>query len=166
MSWKTSPKKFEEIYEENHRFIRTVVYWILRDDSVEDVVQEVFIRAWKSRDTFKGKSNIRTWLYRIARNCCYDQFQKKHPDTNGEEVEDIIDQATEDIALKEVIDLAISQMSLEQRESFVLFYKLGMTQKEIAQLREIPEGTVKSQLFSARNIFTKVMEKEGVTCEG
>lgn len=166
MKWKSSPTHFEEIYQENHRFIRTVVYWVLRDDGVEDVVQEVFIKAWKSRDTFKGNSTVKTWLYRIAMNCCYDYFQKKQPDSSEVSVESVVDESSEDMALKELIDLAIGKMSMEQRESFVLFYKMGMTQKEISELRGIPVGTVKSQLFSAREIFSKVMEKEGETCEG
>lgn len=166
MLWKKSPSHFEEIYQENHRFIRTVVYWCVRSDGVEDIVQETFIKAWKNRENFKGNSQIRTWLYRIAMNCCYDYLKKNQPMGQGEDVDTLPVESSDDLEVKQIIDLGLSKMSGEQRESFVLFYKMGLTQKEIAELREIPEGTVKSQLFSAREIFSKVMEKEGVTCEG
>jgi len=160
-----SPENFEKAYRDHQKFLRTVIYWLVRDDAVDDLVQESFVKAWRARANYEGKSSLKTWLYRIAVNCCYDYLSSKEKQgiQESEKLENLEARKDESLELKELIDLALLKMSFSQRESFVLFYKTGFTHKEIARLKDIPVGTVKSQIHSAKEIFTKTMEKEGVS---
>lgn len=163
-SWTTSPKKFKNLYDENREYIRTAIYWMVRDDGVDDIVQEVFIKAWKSRDSFKGDSHVKTWLYRIAMNCSKDYLSKRNRlrDLYGESDEEARVEEGGLIESRELINIGLKVLSPELREKFILHYKLGLTTKEIGEVLQIPEGTVKSQLSKARELFSKALEKEKV----
>ena len=61
----------------HHRELQVYCYRMLRSfDAAEDHVQEVFLRAWRSRDAFEERSSARTWLYRIATNACLDTLRR------------------------------------------------------------------------------------------
>ncbi|MFC7549698.1 sigma-70 family RNA polymerase sigma factor [Plantactinospora sp. GCM10030261] len=79
---------FAERVEQHRRELRVHCYRMLGSfDEAEDLVQEVFLRAWRGRDGFAGRSSLRTWLYRIATNACFDALEgrKRHllPDQAG-----------------------------------------------------------------------------------
>ena len=115
---------FEKVYLENRVYIRSVVYWMVRNDHVDDLVQEVFIKAWKSFDSFRSEAKVQTWLYRIARNTVIDYYRK-----SDREIIPPIKEVSEtpDDILKETISLALKTLTVNHREAFVLFYKFGHT---------------------------------------
>lgn len=156
---------FHELYEREKDYIRSSVYWMIRHEEIDDIVQETFIKAWKSRDSFKGDSQLKTWLYRIAMNCAHDHYRKDSrytQITDDLENEVLIEGSSVNLEMKDLIDLGIQRMSWEQREVFVLFYKLEWSQKEIAQLQQVPIGTVKSRLNKAKVIFTEFVKAQEV----
>jgi RNA polymerase sigma-70 factor (ECF subfamily) len=75
--------KFAQLVEEQKSTIYTVCYMFSKDqDEVSDLFQEVLINLWKSFSTFEGRSDIRTWVYRVAMNVCVSlDRKKKHRDT-------------------------------------------------------------------------------------
>ena len=73
-------QKFSKIVEEYKRTIYTVCYMFSKDeDEVNDLFQEILIRLWNGFDSFEGKSDIKTWIYRVSLNFClnYDKKQKR-----------------------------------------------------------------------------------------
>lgn len=75
--------KFAQLVEEQKSTIYTVCYMFSKDqDEVSDLFQEVLVNLWKSFSTFEGRSDIRTWVYRVAMNVCVSlNRKKKHRDT-------------------------------------------------------------------------------------
>ena len=73
----TEVKDFDDLVRRHRRELHVYCYRMLGSfDEAEDHVQEVFLRAWRSRDRFQGESSPRTWLYRIATNACLDTLRR------------------------------------------------------------------------------------------
>ena len=74
----TLQTEFAQIVKENKSTIYTVCYMFSKDtDEVNDLFQEVLVNLWKGMSSFKGRSDIRTWIYRIALNTCISMDRKK-----------------------------------------------------------------------------------------
>jgi RNA polymerase sigma-70 factor (ECF subfamily) len=137
----------------------------------EDLVQETFLRAWRRRDSFEGRSTLRTWLYRIATNACLDALQRRpagkaiadgpevawlepFPDRLLEELP--AEEAEPDAAVvsKETIELAflaaIQHLPPKQRAVLILRDILGWSAKETGSLMEASVASVNSALQRAR----------------
>jgi RNA polymerase sigma-70 factor (ECF subfamily) len=70
---------FAELFERHRRELQVHCYRMLGSyQESEDLVQETFLRAWRRRSTFEGRSTFRAWLYRIATNACLDMLDR-HP---------------------------------------------------------------------------------------
>lgn len=160
---------FQAIYEEHGAYVRKTVYWLVRDDAVDDVVQDVFIRVWRSLDRFRNESSLRTWMYRICVNAAHEHFRRAPRVAPAEAVktpESEIPVHDEDaLSMHEVIRKGILRLPEKQRSVFVLFYKQELSLQEIAESLRIPVGTVKSRLFNARDAFIEHLNKNGVDYE-
>ncbi|WP_290733373.1 RNA polymerase sigma factor [Halobacteriovorax sp. JY17] len=153
---------FNKLYIDHAEFIRSSIYWMVRDQNIDDIVQDSFLKAWKSFDQFNNKSNFRTWLYRIAMNTTYDYLRKNKIRVESE----VETQAPyEDKALKDLISQGILSLNLKHREAFILFYKFEYGQKEIAEILSISEGTAKSRIYYAKEKFTLFLKNNGVENE-
>ena len=155
-------KTFKSYYLEERDFVRSVIYWMIRSESVDDLVQETFIKAWKSFSTFENKSSFRTWIYRIAHNVACDYLRKTKNKPGYTENIDELQGKEEKYEIKDLIDRSLFLLDEKKREVFILYYKMEYNMSEVAALIEIPEGTVKSRLFKAREIVQKFLLENGV----
>jgi RNA polymerase sigma-70 factor (TIGR02960 family) len=138
-------------------------------EEAEDLVQEAFLRAWRRRETYEGRSSVRAWLYRIATNACLDALDKRprQPSPDGEVAwlqpypDDLLAQlpdrreGPEDVALaRETVELAfiaaIQHLAPLRRAVLVLRDVLGCSAKETARLLETTVASVNSALQRAR----------------
>ena len=125
-------------------------------DQGEDLLQEIFLQAYRKLDSFKGEAALGTWLYRMAMNHCLDFVRSRQ--TRNTKVTDTLDdeRSFEPMAARETpiprIDLerAIARLPPGCREAFVLHDVEGFDHKEVGKLLGIAEGTSKSQVFKAR----------------
>ena len=169
---------FDAVYQQYHNYVRQTLFWMLNysqaKESVDDLVQEVFLKIWISLTKFKGQSNIKTWVYRIAINTALDYLRAQKVYLNSTQsietseylkVLDPKDSAESTLATQMLIHKAISGLSEKQRTVFVLFYKQEMSVSEISEVLGISEGTVKSRLHTGRSLFTQALEKLGVSYE-
>lgn len=143
-------------------------------EDAADIVQEVFLRAWRSIESFRGDSGFSTWLFRITMNMCVDFARHKHtqPQTqsivdeeeNERQVPDTAPTPEEHLENRELgreLAAALGEISEEHRRIVLLRDVSGMSYTEIADVLEISEGTVKSRLSRARIALRKVLLKRG-----
>ena len=133
--------------------------WLLRNEQdAQDIVQEAYLRAFKSFSGFHG-SNGRAWLLTIVRNTCYTLLKKNRAadlTTFDEEMHtarhESVSPATilEHSENAELIKEAMDELPAEFREILTLRHLEGLSYKEIADIAQIPPGTVMSRLSRAR----------------
>jgi RNA polymerase sigma-70 factor (ECF subfamily) len=134
--------------------------WLVRNqEDAQDVVQEAYMRAFRSFAGFRG-GNGRAWLLTIVRNTSYTLLKKKGAvDTSTSFDEEIHASAYESVSPAavlersedaELIEAAMEELPAEFREILVLRHQEGLSYKEIAETARIPQGTVMSRLARAR----------------
>jgi RNA polymerase sigma-70 factor, ECF subfamily len=123
----------------------------------EDCASDAFIRAFGALDTFHGPS-FRAWVSRIAVNLTLNHLRRER--RLGELVEDAADPAGDMPVPDQALDQALASLSLERRAIVVLRYWLGYSPVEIAQLPDVPIGTVHSRVSRALRQLRERLEVE------
>jgi RNA polymerase sigma-70 factor (ECF subfamily) len=160
---------FEALAQRHRRELQLHCYRMVGSlEESEDLVQETFLRAWRRRETFEGRSTARAWLYRIATNACLDALSRRPRKPQGGEVlwlqpypdellEGIAEPGAEpDAAVveKETIELAfmvaIQHLAPRPRAALILRDVLGWSAKETAALLGTSVAAVNSALQRAR----------------
>jgi RNA polymerase sigma-70 factor (ECF subfamily) len=144
---------FDELVARHRDRVWAIALRMCRDrDDAEDVLQETFIAAWRSLDRFGGRSEVTTWLYRIAVNKSHDVIARRRATTTLDELTEPAEPVDggEQRARRQAIERALQTLSPEFRAVAVLCDILGLTPAEAGNVLEIPDGTAKSRLFRAR----------------
>ena len=134
-------------YPRVFRFLRCLTS---SPDIADDLTQQTFAQAWRSLDSYQGKSSLATWLHKIAYHEYAHWLRSKRdclPIESALNVADLRDASGLDSIL---ISRAVSLLTAELRETFTLYYLQEFSIAEVGELLEIPAGTVKSRLFVAR----------------
>jgi RNA polymerase sigma-70 factor, ECF subfamily len=143
------------------RLYNTIVHAIGNAEDAKDVVQEAFVQAFLKLDTFQRASAFYTWLYRIAFNVAAGQRRRKRATVsleaahlaNGHEMADGGEDPTEGLQREErrrQVRQAIAELSEEHRMVLVLREIDGCCYETIAEILDLPVGTVRSRLHRAR----------------
>jgi RNA polymerase sigma-70 factor (TIGR02960 family) len=163
--------EFSVLAEPHRRELHVHCYRMLGSfEDAEDTVQEAFLRAWRRRETFEGRSTFRAWLYKIATNACLDLLARRRPEpaTGGEVLwlqpypdrlldELVADDADEPEAFavaQETIELAylvaVQHLAPRPRAALILRDVLGWPAKDVADLLGDSVNSVNSALQRAR----------------
>lgn len=161
------PNVIEDIVRVYKREVYHLALQLCRDhDDAEDLVQEVFIRAWKSLDSFRGEARLSTWLHRITVNLFINTTRTKQYHvrkeqeafdeeymTGGLGSEYNPERLFESSEIAKHIEQALNKLSPGQRAAFVLRHYYDCSIKDIADKMGNTEGTVKVLLHRAiRNL--------------
>jgi RNA polymerase sigma-70 factor (ECF subfamily) len=161
---------FSNLVERYRRELQVHCYRMLGSyEESEDLTQETFLRAWRKRRSFQGRSTFRAWLYRIATNACLDALAKRprrvsaeselpwlqpYPDHLLEGIPATDEEPDAVVASKETIELAflvaIQHLSPKQRAVLILRDVLGWSAKDSAALLDTSVASVNSALQRAR----------------
>ncbi|MFO8080182.1 MAG: sigma-70 family RNA polymerase sigma factor [Armatimonadota bacterium] len=161
---------FGQLVDEYKDKIYNYVARMLNDPyEAEDVTQEAFLRAYKSLPRFRGASSFHTWLYRIASNLAIDVVRKRKrqdptfsldeplESDDGEYERELPDETggpedrTSTRETRVAVRRAIMDLPEKLRDVMILYELQGETYEDIADILDVPLGTVKSRLFNARN---------------
>lgn len=167
---------FEELVRRHQQRVTAVVGGILRRrEDIEDVAQQVFLKAYVSIQRFDMRSAFSTWLYKIAVNECWDYLRKKkvrplsyEADLSEEQarhVEQFVsadgprDNPSERAELREIVERLLADLSEEDRVMLVLKEAQGFAVEEIGRMLNLNVNTVKVRLFRARRKLAKTYRR-------
>ncbi len=159
---------FRLLYRRHQSRVRQIIYQLCDPISLDDLVQEAFLRAWKGLPKFRQSSQFSTWLYRIAWNVASDRRQTLAQERSRlKNISESISTQHEDpdiiqLHYQDLVRAGLSLLSEEHRSVLVLHDLEEIPQKEVAEILKIPVGTVKSRLFHARIGMRKFLEQAGM----
>jgi len=173
---------FDELYQKYHHDVFQFLFYMVRNkEQAEDLVQEVYIRVFKSYRRFEGKSSEKTWLFSIARNVAIDFFRKQKGwkerllekfDWSTDQLKDKYPIPEEITVQKEEIRWVYSCLefcTIDQRAVIILRYIHDLSIAETAQALGWTESKVKTTQHRSLKVLKKHMElsyvKEGSASE-
>ena len=138
-------------------------------EEAEEVVQDAFLRAFRSLDQFRGDAKFGTWFYRILYNICMTKVIRRrgkpeHVGLPGDDVlsdvvagdgEPSIHERLEAEETRQILAEEIDRLPAKFKSVVTLFYVQEMSYEEIVSVLSAPMGTVKTDLFRARNLLKK-----------
>jgi len=163
----TAPnEKITQLFAEHADSLLRLCFLYLKDKSLaEDAVSETFLNAYKNLNKFKSLSSEKTWLTRIAINCCKNIIRSKsyrELDLDFSEITELVPDKSDDFARSEnknSVSAEISKLPLKYREVILLFYYRELSTAEIARLLFIPRTTVDYRLRQAKKLLKKTLKE-------
>jgi RNA polymerase sigma-70 factor (ECF subfamily) len=172
---KGDQRAFEElVYRYDRNVLSITLKYANNEDDAKDLYQEVFIRVYRSIKGFRFQSEFSTWLFRITTNVCltYKSSSKEHQRVSidkdfGEEENEFStrkelvydgsspEKISSGANLGEIVNAAVESLSPRQRITFILKHYEGYKIREIAEMLNCKEGTVKKYLFDATKKLRK-----------
>jgi RNA polymerase sigma-70 factor (ECF subfamily) len=156
---------FGQLVAKYRNKIFTFVYGMVRNEhDAWDLAQEAFLTVWRSSDQFEGRSSFYTWLHTVTKNVTFSFLRRKGHRQEVELNETIPsalpgpDADYQRSEIRERVNAAIANLSPEQRTVLVLKELEGLEYHEIAELLNLPIGTVMSRLFYARRNLRSLLE--------
>ena len=135
----------------------------------DEAAQEAFVAAWRALPNFRGDAKFSTWLYRLTTNAAIDVMrrEKRHQTVGDGEMVDLADDAdspqetVERTEQQEAVQKALATLSEEYREVLLLRYMEELDYAEIAEVLQLPSGTVKSRINRAKAALKTALLKSG-----
>jgi RNA polymerase sigma-70 factor, ECF subfamily len=153
---------FAELVERYHaRLLFYLAKLLGETHRAEDVLQEVWLDAWRGLSRLKEAGAWRVWLYRIARDRANRELRRRRlPAAGGESLEAVGREADDELSAEELllVRAAIDKLPAEQREAVLLKYVEGMSYEEIAAVAGCQLGTVRSRLFYAKQTLQEQLK--------
>jgi len=128
-----------------------------------DATQETFLTLYRKANRFEGRAAFSTWLYRVTVNTCYDQLRKRRRH-EGQSIEAVAPQADPSqeaalgaIELRPDIETALLRLPAEFRTVVVLVDLHDLSLEAVAEILDVPVGTVKSRAFRGRKLLAQML---------
>ena len=145
-----------DLYEK--RVFRMAVMMLRDSGRAEEVTQDVFLKVWRALPKYDGRAALFTWVYTIARNTCLSASRAESYRRTIGIAERIEVGRSADAALTIALEQCLAALPEMQRQIITLFYLEEKSIKDVSQLLDLPEGTVKSHLHRARRALAGMME--------
>src|SRR5258705_6865288 len=163
---------FAALVDEHQLYVYNLALRVVKDENEAlDLTQETFVRAWTALPNFRGQSQFRTWLYRIVTNLCYNRLPNLRRSLN-DLGDDVISEIPEtDIAfdnpahgsesreLRSYLHKAIEELDENYRLLISLRYQNELSYEEMANMLNLPLGTVKTGLYRAKEQLRLALDR-------
>lgn len=155
----------QTLISENRSRIRAIIRKMTGSYN-EDIEQEVYLKTWEKQAQYQERGNFKAWITTLTTNLCRDYFRTKAYKTqmqnvSSQEVAELVD---EDKSQEMIVDMkkrqkiilkAVDSLPAKMRDVIIFYEFEEMSYEEIATRLKISVGTVKSRLFTARNILSE-----------
>lgn len=159
---------FQELVDEHKNLVYALIARTVQDRTrAEDLAQDVFLRIHRGLPYFRGEARLSTWIYRIVANVCMQD--RAHDPVPGSVVSlddanarvrtpAAADRQFGDLELKDRLEKAIAQLPAQQRLLVAAHYLKGVQYEDLAEALKLPLGTVKTQLYRAKQQLRRLLE--------
>jgi RNA polymerase sigma-70 factor, ECF subfamily len=169
---------WEDLVKTHTRRVYSICYRFTgRDSEAQDLTQDVFLRVFRSVKSFRaGEGSFSVWLTRLTRNILIDHYRRTKKERSTDSIEDQLPILEEKTAVEsrtdavlagreasEALQAALAKLSPELRETVILRDVEELEYREISQVLNIPEGTVKSRLNRGRAELARILRRNKVT---
>jgi len=168
-------ESFETLIRNHQSYAYNIAYRMIgNEEDAKDAAQEALIKVFKNLKAFKGDSAFSTWLYRIVMNSCKDLLRKRKPNEisidktyetdEGEVHMELQDDSNDPVTLYEqsevrvTIESALEELPDNYKSVVVLREIQGLSYDEIAEIEDIPVGTVRSRINRGRRILREILK--------
>ncbi|MCI5107982.1 MAG: sigma-70 family RNA polymerase sigma factor [Pseudomonadales bacterium] len=159
-------QRYESLVDQLYQDVFRYALWVCKNQPMaEDLVQETFLRAWRSLDSLENDKAAKAWLFTILRRENARQYERYRPelvDIEGQSIADAGDQEPDQRMERQLLLSAIKRLDQEYREPLLLQVIGGFSGKEIAEIMDLNNNTVMTRLFRARS---KLKQDFGVDAE-
>ena len=159
-------RAFEELVDRYKDLVFALIARALQDRSrAEDLAQDVFLRIHRGLPYFRGEARLSTWIYRIVASVCLQDHGRA---PGGVSLDDDRTPATRaasdrqfgDLELRDRLEKAIARLPANYRLLIAAHYLQGVQYEELAEALQLPLGTVKTQLYRAKQQLRRMLENE------
>jgi len=158
------------LYARHHvRVFRFVVRLVRDEATAEDLISEVFLDVWRQAGRFEGRSAVSTWMLAIARFKALSALRRRPDQELDEETAGAIEDPSDDPAAalekkdkSTMLRKCLTGLSAEHREIIDLVYYHEKSVEEVAEIVGIPDNTLKTRMFYARNRLAELVKAAGV----
>jgi RNA polymerase sigma-70 factor, ECF subfamily len=140
---------------------------LLNDEDAGDAAQETVVKVLKNLDRYDPERSFATWVFGIARNTCIDEFRRRKRrswDEPGDVADTVAPTPLQDVVRfqrAELLEAALAELPPMYREILVLYHFEHRKYTEIAEILELPLGTVMNRIFRARKKLRALYEEGG-----
>lgn len=164
-------RAFDELYK---RYANPLLVYFIRmlwkdREKAEDFVHDLFAKIINKPELFDASRAFKTWVYSVANNMCKNEYKKqevrKNTSTGLDNTYAVADQNSnvfnevQDSIFQEAFQRSLIELDFKHKEVFSLRHEDGLSIKEIAEILEISEGTVKSRLFYATKYLSESLKE-------
>jgi RNA polymerase sigma-70 factor (ECF subfamily) len=162
------------LYGRHHvRVFRFGLRLVRNEQIAEDLISEVFLDVWRQAGKFEGRSAVSTWLLAITRFKALSALRRRKDAELDDEAANAIEDSSDDPEVSvqkkdtsEALRKCLTSLSAEHREIVDLVYYHEKSVAEVAQIVGVPEGTIKTRMFHARNRMSALLEGLGIRSVG
>jgi RNA polymerase sigma-70 factor (ECF subfamily) len=160
---------FQELIERYKDLVFALIARTVQDRSrAEDLAQDVFLRIHRGLPYFRGEARLSTWIYRIVANVCVHEQTRPRPPalslddekTSARVTPAAADRQFDDLELRDRLEKAIARLPPNYRLLIAAHYLDGVLYEDLAEALELPLGTVKTQLYRAKQQLRRLLETD------
>ncbi len=161
-------RAFQELVDQYKDLVFALIARTVQDRSrAEDLAQDVFLRIHRGLPYFRGEARLATWIYRIVANVCLQERGRPHTalslDDDGEGTKAMPsgpDRQFGDLELRDRLEKAIARLPANYRLLIAAHYLNGVQYESLAEALQLPLGTVKTQLYRAKQQLRRLLETD------
>ena len=164
-------RAFQELIDLYKDLVFALIARTVQDRSrAEDLAQDVFLRIHRGLPYFRGEARLSTWIYRIVANVCMQEQTRPHAPGANVSLDDerigargapsAADRQFGDLELRDRLEKAIARLPPNYRLLIAAHYLEGVQYEDLAEALQLPLGTVKTQLYRAKQQLRRLLETE------